>query len=232
MPGNFYCLDNDIILKLATYNLFKNTLQSLDIEEDQIKILDTFKYKFSKQIKRKRGNRHNNGEKDDIQKALEITQNHQTISETNFSDVESDIYIKLRNYSKVNHDANNKIDKGDATLISYVCYLNQQENNNYLLTGDKNCLRALGNSGMIEIIELIQGRVWCLEQLILKNIEQFGFNLIQSKIYPKNNCDTNLKLIFGYSKPASENEVIESLNKEIKTLKEETKNMLCSYPDN
>ncbi|EAZ88225.1 hypothetical protein CY0110_06909 [Crocosphaera chwakensis CCY0110] len=48
-------MDNDIILTLATYDLFNNILQSLDIQEEQIKILDTFTYKFGKQIKRKRG---------------------------------------------------------------------------------------------------------------------------------------------------------------------------------
>lgn len=231
MPGNFYCLDNDIILKLATYDLFKKTLQSLDIEENQIYILDTFKYKFGKKNNRRRGNKVNDNKKYNLQKALEISKNHKAISEINFSNFELYIYTKLIKYSKTSQDINNKIDKGEATLISYICYLNQQENNNYLLTGDKNCLRALSNSEMKDIIKYIQGKVWCLEQLILKNIEQFGFNLIQSKIYEKKYCDTNLNLIFGYSEPASENEVIESLNKEIKILQEETKNLLYPYPN-
>ena len=134
-------------------------------------------------------------------------------------------------YSKLNQQGNNKIDKGEAILISYVCSLNQQENDNYLLTGDKRCLRALRNSGMTDIIERLQGRVWCLEQLILKNIEQFGFNLIQSKIYQKNNCDMNIKFIFGYSETASEDEVTELLKQEIIDLKKETRNLLYPYPD-
>ncbi len=32
LPGSFYCLDNDIILKLATFDLFEYTLNTLDIE--------------------------------------------------------------------------------------------------------------------------------------------------------------------------------------------------------
>ncbi len=231
MPDSFYCLDNDIILKLATYDLFNYRIESLNIEENQVKILDTFKYKFGKPIRRNRGNRANIFENYDILKALEITQQHETISEKNFSNFELDIYTKLINYSQISKDTNNKIDKGEAILISYVCCLNQRKYNNYLLTGDKNCLRALSNSGMTDIIELLQGKVWCLEQLILKNIEQFGFHLIQSKIYPKRNCDTNLKLIFGYSEPASENTVKESLNEAIKRLKEKTKNLIYPYPN-
>ena len=125
----------------------------------------------------------------------------------------------------------NKIDKGEATLISYFYYLNRQENNNYLLTGDKNCLRALSHSEMTDIMEILQGKIWCLEQLILKNIEQFGFKLIKSKIYHKKDCDMNLKLIFGYSQSASENEVKDSLNSEIIRLQKETRNLLYPYPN-
>lgn len=230
MPDSFYCLDNDIILKLATYDLFNNTIQSLAIEENQIYILDTFKYKFGKKIKRNRGNKPNNNEKYDIKKALDITKKYETISEKNFTNFQLDIYTRLINYSQRNYDQENKIDKGEAILISYVCCLNQQENDNYLLTGDKNCLRELSNSGMTDIIELLKGKIWCLEQLILKNIEQFGFDLIQSKIYHKKDCDTNLKLIFGYSQSASENEVKDSLNSEIIRLQKETKNLLYPYP--
>lgn len=32
LPGSFYCLDNDIILKLATFDLFEYTLNTLEIE--------------------------------------------------------------------------------------------------------------------------------------------------------------------------------------------------------
>ncbi|MDJ0581827.1 hypothetical protein [Crocosphaera sp.] len=224
-------MDNDIILKIATYDLFNDTLQSLDIEENQIYILDTFKYKFGQKNQRRRGNKSNNSEKYDIKKALDITKNYQTISERNFSDSKLDIYTRLINYSQISQHPKNKIDQGEAILISYICSLNQQENDNYLLTGDKRCLRALTNSEMTDILELLQGRVWCLEQLILRNIEHFGFNLIQSKIYPKRDCDTNLKLIFGYSEPASENMVKQSLNSEIRKLKRETRNLLYPYPD-
>ena len=69
MPDNFYCLDNDIFLKLVTYDVFNNTLQSLDIEENQIYILDTFKYKFGKKNQRRRGNKVNDREKYDRKKA-------------------------------------------------------------------------------------------------------------------------------------------------------------------
>ena len=73
MSGSFYCLDNDIILKLATCDLFNETLTTFEINASQIQILDSFKYKFdvNRQIKRRRGNKaDNNYTEFDIKKAL------------------------------------------------------------------------------------------------------------------------------------------------------------------
>ncbi|ELS48237.1 hypothetical protein C789_1966 [Microcystis aeruginosa FACHB-905 = DIANCHI905] len=38
-------MDNDIILKLATCGLFEKTLNTFGVEINQVKILETFKYK-------------------------------------------------------------------------------------------------------------------------------------------------------------------------------------------
>jgi hypothetical protein len=226
----FYCLDNDIILKLATCNVFDETLKTFDANASQVKILDTFKYKFQKQIQRTKGNRATSNPQYNIQKALEITQSFATISESDTNNFDTSIYTQLLNYNKNNNDNNNTIDKGEAVLISHVCYLNQQGNTNYLLTGDKRCLKALTNSGFTDVIEHINGKVWCLEQLILKVIEEIGFDLIQTKIYPARACDGNIKLIFGYSEEASEKIVVEGLRQEILNLKQQTGNLLYPYP--
>lgn len=217
LSGSFYCLDNDIILKLATSNLFDETIKTLGIDANQIKILDTFKYKFDRQIKRSRGSKANNYSQYNIERALQITENYATISELNIEKI--DIYTKLLNYNKISNDKNNIIDKGEAVLISHVCNLNQQGDTNYLLTGDKRCLKALTNSGFTDVIEHINGKVWCLEQLILKNIEEFGFDVIQAKIYPVRDCDSNIKFIFGYSVQAPEDRVKKDLESEIVILK-------------
>ncbi|BAZ11931.1 hypothetical protein NIES4071_37590 [Calothrix sp. NIES-4071] len=210
MSGAFYCLDNDIILKIATFDVFYDTLITLGTDASQVKILDTFKYKFQKQIQRTRGNRATSNSRYNVQKALEITQSIATISESDAEKFDTSIYTRLLNYSQNNND-NNTIDKGEAVLISHVCYLNQQGNTNYLLTGDKRCLKALTNSGFTDVIESLNGKVWCLEQLILKNIEEIGFDIIQAKIYPVRTCDSNIKFIFGYSEAASQEIVIEGL---------------------
>jgi hypothetical protein len=229
LSGAFYCLDNDIILKLATCDVFDDTLVTLGADTSQVKILDTFKYKFQKQIQRTRGNRATSNSQYNIQKALDITQSFTTISESDTNIFDTSIYTRLLDSSKNNND-NNTIDKGEAVLISHVSYLNQQDNANYLLTGDKRCLKALTNSGFTDVIEHINGKVWCLEQLILKNIEKIGFDIIQTKIYPVRACDSNIKFIFGYSEAAPEEIVIEGLRQEIVNLKQQTGNLLYPYP--
>lgn len=123
-----------------------------------------------------------------------------------------------------------EVDIGEAILLSYTSYLNQQGKLAYLLTSDKRCLMALNNPQINRIIQPLQGKIWCLEQLILKDIEVYGFAYIQEKIYPARQCDTNLKLIFGYSIEAPANEVIQTLKREIRMLNEQTGNLLYPYP--
>lgn len=234
MSGSFYCLDNDIILKLATCDLFDETLTTFDIDATQIQILDSFKYKFAldRQIKRNRGNQANNNYTQyNVKKALEITEKFATLSDQNL-DIDKNIYLKLINYSNTSNDKKDKIDIGEAILINHICYLNQKGyTDSYLLTQDKCCLRGLIKAGFTDIIENLDGRIWCLEQLILKYIEEFGFNIIQPKIYPVRDCDKNIKMIFGYSIEASENVVKENLKTEIKVLRQETGNLLYPYPN-
>jgi hypothetical protein len=108
--------------------------------------------------------------------------------------------------------------------------LNKQNNLSYLLTGDKRCLKNLNVPETNQITDYLQGKIWCLEQLILKDIEIYGFQCIQEKIYPVCDCDTNLKFIFGYSRESAEQEVREALKTEIRELRKETGNLLYPYP--
>ena len=87
------------------------------------------------------------------------------------------------------------------------------------------------NSGFTHIIKHIEGKVLCFEQFILKNIEEFGFDIIQPKIYPVRDCDSQIKFIFGYNVEVPEDIVKEDLRKEIIILRKETGNLLYPYPN-
>ncbi|NJL84146.1 MAG: hypothetical protein HC890_16725 [Chloroflexaceae bacterium] len=217
MASSVYCLDNDIILKLATCSLFEKTLDTFEVEINQVKILETFQYKFREASKRKRTK---NPVNYNLEAALSVTELCNKISQV---DINQDDFIQLRKIEE--------IDAGEAILLIYVSCLNQQNNLSYLLTGDKRCLKVLNAPEIDNIVQPLYGRIWCLEQLILKDIEVYGFDCIQKKIYPVRDCDTNLKLIFGYSVELSEDTVIVALENEITTLKQETKKLLYPYPD-
>ena len=134
MPGSFYCLDNDIILKLATCDLFEDTFNTLDVDPTQVKILDSFKYIISKQIKQKRGKKSRDLDKYNLEKALKLTENLAKLSEETFnnSSMKKKLYNQLLDYNPESNAQNNTIDEGEAVLISYVSYLNQQGGSHYL----------------------------------------------------------------------------------------------------
>ncbi len=230
MSDLFCCLDNDIILKLVTYDLLEPTIQTLGITDNaQVKILDSFKYKFSKPKNRTRGSRANDISKYNIEKSLETANTYGCISESDVDKIDINVYAQLLDYNKTINNSKNTIDKGEAILISYAYSLNQSSNNTYLLTGDKKCLLALANSGFIDIIKQLEGKVWCLEQLILKDIEIFGFDIVKAKISPAIDCDTNIKFIFGYSIESPEDTVKAGLIKEITGIRQKTGRLLYPY---
>ena len=47
-----YCIDNDILKKLATFDLFSETISLFDASNEQINILETAKYKFKNDWKK------------------------------------------------------------------------------------------------------------------------------------------------------------------------------------
>ena len=77
MTDSLYCLDNDIILKLSTYGLFEKTLNTFGVEINQVKILETFKYKFKRQPQQKRKK---NPNKYNLEDALSVVETCDKIS--------------------------------------------------------------------------------------------------------------------------------------------------------
>jgi hypothetical protein len=231
LTGEIYCIDNDIILKLATISLFDETLKIFNVDYSQVKILYEAIYQFRKleEIKKKQSN--SNKRKDIRNQIKQINSNPSKaikIAENLRDNVLSENDVNIDIVNKLGVDG---IDEGEARLIAYLSEKNILENNTYLLTGDKRCLKVLSNLELTEIVEPIKGKIWCFEQLILRNINKYGFDFIQNKVYPFRDCDKNLKFIFGYSQKAPKDIVEEDLYTEITRLKEETGDILYPYPD-
>jgi glutaredoxin-related protein len=218
MSAGWYCLDNDIILKLATCNIFDETLTTLAINYSQVNILETAKHKFRSLKKRQRGKESGDY---NIESALAITA---LCSEISNSKISQDIFTQLQ--------AIDGIDAGESVLISHVVYLNQQGNLSYLLTGDKRCLQALAKANEIaEIKQYLDRKVWCLEQLILKNIEEHGFDIVKQKMVLGRDCDQVIKAAFGSKEQSTVAGTKEVLTSYIQNLRQETGSLLNSYPE-
>lgn len=75
----------------------------------------------------------------------------------------------------------------------------------------------------------LSGRVICLEQIILKLIEVNGFVFVCDRILPMVSCDKSIQICFGYSAPASKENVIVGLNSYINDIRQQAPNLLADF---
>ena len=179
-------IDNDIILKLTTCDLFWEAMDLLGVQIADIRVLTSTRFVFrrNQSIKEQYSEEVRN-------KAIELVKK--------FSTVEADTYNPLFSLNIVGLDA------GELTLI----YRAIAEPDFYLVTGDKRCLRALVKTPELATVrEKLNGRVICLEQLIYKLIIDTDFEVIRSKVVSARECDTSLKVAFGSGDRAEQPNVI------------------------
>ncbi|MEE3715705.1 hypothetical protein V2H45_02975 [Tumidithrix elongata RA019] len=199
-------LDNDVILKLSAFDLFDETLSILNLSWQQLQVVSSAQYTF-------RGKRYINQYSEPVcQKAIAIARQCQIVT------VESISEFALLNGVK-------KIDAGEAELIAATA--NREVF--WLVTGDKNCLEALATAPNLEsICNRLRGRTICLEQLIYKLIELKGFTWVQERIIVGQECDRAIKIIFGWSEPASEATVLEGLQSYINDVQLRSQGLLAN----
>lgn len=154
------CLsDNDFILKLAEYDLLKEAMHALNISRKDVRILPRAKYVFPTKI----GKNHT---RDGVDRALKFIDGLSVIS-----DIDREEHIRL---SRVVG-----IDSGEATLFAATNAIPD-----YLIaTGDKRCLRAIASStDCTDIAARIQGRIICLEQMIIRLIRFKNFEWVSQHV--------------------------------------------------
>lgn len=82
----------------------------------------------------------------------------------------------------------------------------------WLISGDKRCLEFLSQVPELATLKARwQGRVICLEQLILRLIEVQGFEWVKGRVLPVKEYDTALKACFGSGDLATETNVRQTL---------------------
>ena len=222
MTGCLYCIDNDIIQKLATFSLFDQTLALFEAGYADVNILASARYKF--QADRRRAKREKVLQPKDLpinyERVIELTKALPQISEAALN-------IDLINQLIAFRD----IDRGEAALTAHIVQMLREDNTQevFILTGDKRYLRALAQVNLPGIQNLLHRRFWCLEQLVLRNICGYGFEAVRDKVVPVRECDTACKAIFGSGLRSTEANAVMVANSYIKALREETGSLLHPY---
>ena len=220
MSTCIYCIDNDIIKKLATFKLFDKTIQLFDASYEQVHILETAKYKFENDWKKFEGGRSRKIEDPVInyKQVLYLTKTLPNILE---SDIDQEIFIQLSSIEN--------IDPGEAILASYAIKLIQNNKYAQIFSGDKRFIKALANVSLPIIQQSLNHRLWCLEQLVLRNIEADGFETIRDLIVPVRECDKAIKNVFGSGLNSTSENSLTTLKFYIEECRQEAGNLLNSY---
>ncbi|MEG4576675.1 hypothetical protein QUA56_28960 [Microcoleus sp. N3A4] len=220
MSSCIYCIDNDIIKKLATFQLFDNTLKLFDASYEQVNILETAKYKFENDwIKFEAGKTRKTEDRViNYKQVLSLTKTLANISQ---ADIDQEIFIQLSSI--------NNIDQGEAILTSHAIKLIQKDKSAQIFTGDKRFIKALATVNLPIIQESLNHRLWCLEQLVLRNIEADGFETIRDFIVPVRECDTAIKSVFGSGLKSTSDNSLATLKKYIEECRQEAGNLLNPY---
>jgi hypothetical protein len=208
-------LDNDIIHKLVAFQLFDEAIaiSELQIDKANLRVLPTAKHFF-------RGKQKKKGASPDpvLTEVIGLVSSFASA----ISDLDDAVIEELMQLQKVAG-----IHEGERALIVAT----RSQTDFLLLSGDKNCMRSIAKIPE-QIYRRLCGRVICLEQIILKLIEVKGFVFVRDRVLPMVSCDKSLQICFGYSTPASEENVIAGLNSYINEVRQQAPDLLADLGDN
>jgi hypothetical protein len=205
MDGSIICFfDNDVLLKLSAFGLLDEAIAALFVNPENLYVLSTAQHVFRKN--RKVSAKYNESIRD---RAIEFVKTcNRVIPE------ESPEFTVLGRI----------LDVGEATLIAAT----RDVPSFVLMTGDKRCLKALvANSEISEAHKRLQGRVICLEQVLLLLIRRSGFDWVKARVVPMRDYDTALKACFGSGELAIEENVVAALEGYIEALRQAAPGLLA-----
>lgn len=203
-------VDNDVIKKLAALDLLDAAIEALGFRVEETFVLPTAKYKFhagdSKKGQKKWGERTHPRIVNFLGRARPI--------EDQFDQSLHDALASVEN-----------IDDGEAVLLSATV----SNEGALLTTGDKRCVLALATAdGCRETAKKLEGRIICVEQVMLRVILHVGFDEVLEKAVPglSELQDTALRVAFG-SGPQTKREIAEeALSRYIAELREKAAGLL------
>jgi hypothetical protein len=202
-------VDNDIVLKLSAADVFWEAIASVDLDKDCLRVLSTAQYVFA-------GRRAAQRYPEFIRKrAIAIVQQCQGVSQVDVQDGAL--------YDRLSQGAFQGIDPGEALLLT----LAPEHLSYWLLSGDKRCLELLSQAPELATLKARwQGRVICLEQLLLRLIEVQGFEWVKGRVLPVKEYDTALKACFGSGERATETSVRQMLSAYVQDVRDRAPGLL------
>lgn len=201
-------LDNDIILKLGSLGFLDELEKIFNTNTSNIYILPSA-FHYLKKNKRLR----NKYSEESLQSIIEKIKTYQEIP---------DVYVDDQRFLSLADIE--KIDAGERVLFA----LNPPEKDFLILTGDKRSLEQLSTQlSDSEIIDDLNGKIVCLEYLIVKILELKGIGSVVQKMKENNfGGDIGLKLIFNQQGLTIE-KINEGLMSFYDELKGKTNSLLC-----
>ena len=202
--------DTDILLKLSALDLVQETLQLLQLSEQDVYLLPSATHYLRKADKRliyRYG-------KEGVERAQKLAQQAKFVG---FHLEKSELEL----LSSVPD-----IDTGEALLYASTYALQEF----WLLTGDKRSLTALAASPNCQpIAARLSGKVICLEQVVIHSLSSYPFEILRSKIVPARECDTAVKVAFGSGNQTNLSHAIGALDAYISELRAKTGNLLREW---
>lgn len=115
------------------------------------------------------------------------------------------------------------IDAGEAILFSATAAFSDF----ILATGDKRSLKALAEiEGAGAITARLRGGVICFEQIMVRIMNRYGFELLRKHVVPAAGCDIALSAVFGSGLSAVEANVRHGFTSYIEHLRRECAGLL------
>ncbi len=168
--------DNDIVYKLAAFDLFDEALAALEIEAKDVFVLPTARFKFG----------------------IGTPKGEKRYGPTLIARMAA-VLARVREIGWITSPPREllgvlSIDQGEALLFAAA----QARPDAYLATGDKRSLKALvAEPACKAIAEALRGRLLSFESIVLRLIDRHGFELVRDRIAPVSATDKAMDVVFG-----------------------------------
>jgi hypothetical protein len=185
-------LDNDVILKGASYGIINDLMAALPDGPFTHGALGAARFMLPKKLAKKQVSRM-------VDAQADLTSAFATLEVLEPDDEEKRLAAELQFNAQ---EASLELDPGEAQLTAMVIARDLR----HLLTGDKRAIAALGATPFPEGLarELLTQRLICLEQAIWALSDAQGADTVRSAICAEPEVDTQLRICFSCTSPEVE----------------------------